>query len=82
MQEILLEDRRLLAAFRESGRLVSSHWLHALRVGGFLWLISIALGPVIGFALIFTNFPLFWINVIGSVIYALLTGSKVRQWRA
>lgn len=38
----------------------------------FLWLLGIALGPALGFALIFTNFPLFWINVIGSFVYALL----------
>jgi len=27
---------------------------------------------VVGFTLIFTNFSLFWINVIGSVVFALL----------
>ena len=36
-----------------------------------LWLLSIAAGPMLGFALIFTTFPLFWINVLGSVVFAL-----------
>ncbi len=27
---------------------------------------------MVGFTLIFTNFSLFWINVIGSVVFALL----------
>ena len=26
---------------------------------------------MLGFALIFTSFPLFWINVLGSVVFAL-----------
>jgi hypothetical protein len=71
-QEILFEDRSLREAFRGSSRLVSGRWWHTVRVAGFLWLVSIVVGPVLGFALIFTNFSLLWINVIGSVVFALL----------
>ena len=47
-------------------------WWHTVRIAGFFWLLSVAAGPVLGFALIFTNFSLLWINVIGSVVFALL----------
>ncbi len=42
-----------------------------MRVAGVLWLLSIVAGPILGFALIFTAFPLFWINILGSVVFAL-----------
>jgi hypothetical protein len=71
-QEILFEDRSLRQAFRGSSRLVRGRWWHTLRVASFLWLVSIVAGPALGFALIFTNFSLFWINVLGSVVFALL----------
>ena len=71
-QEILFEDRSLREAFRGSSRLVRGRWWHTVRVAGFLWLLSVIAGPVLGFALIFANFSLFWINVFGSVVFALL----------
>ena len=43
-----------------------------MRVAGFLWLLTVIAGPVLGFALIFTNFSLIGINLLGSVIGALL----------
>ncbi|HSR93662.1 MAG TPA: Vps62-related protein [Solirubrobacterales bacterium] len=71
-QEILFEDQSIRDAFRGSSNLVRERWWHTVRVAAFLWLIGIVSGPVIGFTLIFTNFSLFWINVIGSVVFALL----------
>ncbi len=71
-QEILFEDKPLREAFRGSSRLVSGRWWHTVRVAGFLWLLSVIAGPVLGFALIFANLSLFWINVFGSVVFALL----------
>jgi hypothetical protein len=71
-QEILFEDKKIREAFRGSSDLVRGRWWRTVRVAGFFWLLSIAAGPVLGFALIFTNLSLFWINVIGSVIFALL----------
>ena len=35
-------------------------------------LLSVAAGPVLGFVLIFANLSLTWINIIGSLVFALL----------
>jgi hypothetical protein len=71
-QEVLFEDKPIREAFRSSSELVRGRWWHTVRVAGFLWLVGVVAGPVVGFALIFTNFSLLWINVIGSVVFALL----------
>jgi hypothetical protein len=71
-QEILIGDKGIRDAFRGSSERVRGRWWHAIRALGFFWLLSIAAGPVLGFTLIFTNFSLLWINVIGSVVFALL----------
>ncbi len=71
-QEILIEDKGIRDAFRGSSDRVRGRWWHAVRSLGFFWLLSVAAGPVLGFTLIFTNFSLLWINVIGSVVFALL----------
>jgi hypothetical protein len=71
-QEILIGDKGIRDAFRASSDRVRGRWWHAVRSLGFFWLLSIAAGPVLGFTLIFTNFSLLWINVIGSVVFALL----------
>jgi hypothetical protein len=71
-QEILFEDRSLRDAFRGSSGLVRGRWWHTVRVAGFLWAVSVVTGPVLGFALIFANLSLFWINAIGSLVFALL----------
>jgi hypothetical protein len=70
-QEVLFTDKSIREAFRGSSELVRGRWLHTVRVAGVLWLLSIAAGPMLGFALIFTAFPLFWINILGSVVFAL-----------
>jgi hypothetical protein len=71
-QQILFEDKPLRAAFRDSSELVRGHWWRTVRVAGFFWLVSIVAGPVVGFALIFLNFSLLWINLIGSLVFALI----------
>jgi hypothetical protein len=71
-QQILFEDKPLRAAFRDSSELVRGHWWRTVRVAGFFWLVSIVAGPVVGFALIFLNFELIWINLIGSLVFALI----------
>jgi hypothetical protein len=71
-QEILIGDKGIRDAFRASSDRVRGRWWHTVRALGFFWLLSIAAGPVLGFTLIFTNFSLLWINVIGSVVFALL----------
>jgi hypothetical protein len=71
-QQILFEDKPLREAFRGSSQLVRGRWWYTLRVAGVFWLIGIATGPVLGFVLIFANFSLVWINVFGSLVFALL----------
>ncbi len=71
-QEILFEDKSIREAFRGSSQVVRGHWWRTLRIAGFFWLLSVVVGPVLGFALIFANLSLTWINVIGSLVFALL----------
>jgi hypothetical protein len=71
-QEILFDDKRVRAAFRGSSERVRGRWWHTVRVTGFLFLVSVVTGPVLGFVLIFLNFSLLWINVLGSLVFALL----------
>jgi hypothetical protein len=71
-QEILFEDRSIREAFRGSTGVVRGHWWRTFLIAGFFELISVAIGPVLGFFLIFANFSLFWVNVIGSLVFAVL----------
>jgi hypothetical protein len=70
-QEVLFTDKSIREAFHGSSALVRGRWWHTVRVAGFLWLLSVVVGPVLGFALIFTNFSLLAINLLGSLIFAL-----------
>lgn len=71
-QEILFDDKRVREAFRGSSARVRGRWWHTVRVAGFLFLVSVVTGPVLGFVLIFLNFSLLWINLLGSLVFALL----------
>jgi hypothetical protein len=71
-QEIMFEDRSIREAFRGSSQVVRGHWWRTLRIAGFFWLLSVVAGPVLGFVLIFANLSLTWINIIGSLVFALL----------
>jgi hypothetical protein len=71
-QEILFEDKSIRDAFRGSTKVVRGHWWRTLRIAGFFWLLSVVTGPILGFALIFANLSLTWINIIGSLVFALL----------
>jgi hypothetical protein len=71
-QEVLFSDKPIRGAFRGSSDLVRGRWWHTARPVLFLTVITIVAGPMATFALIFTPFPLFWINAIGSLIFALL----------
>jgi hypothetical protein len=70
-QEVLFTDKSIREAFRGSSELVRGRWWHTVRVAAPLWLLSVAAGPILGFALIFTDFPLIWINLLGSLVFAL-----------
>jgi hypothetical protein len=71
-QQILFEDGGVREAFRGSSALVRGRWWYTLRVAAVFWLIGVATGPVLGFALIFANISLVLINVVGAVVFALL----------
>jgi hypothetical protein len=71
-QEILFENRSVRDAFRGSHALVRGNWWRTLRVAGFLWLLSVIAGPILGFFLIFLNLSPVMVNLIGSVVFALL----------
>lgn len=70
-QEVLFTDKSFREAFRGSSRLVRGKWWHSLRTIVPLVLIGIIVGPFLGLILIFTPLPLFLVNVIGSLVYAL-----------
>jgi hypothetical protein len=72
-QEVLFEDRSIREAMRASTKVVHGHWWHTGVVAGALWLLSQIPGPVVGFALLFTTIPVVWVNVVGSLVFALLT---------
>jgi hypothetical protein len=71
-EEVLFEDKGVREAMRGSSQLVRGRWWHTVRVAGFLFLVGIAAGPALTVALIFTALPLIWINLLGSLIFALL----------
>jgi hypothetical protein len=71
-EEVLFGDKGIRASMRGSSDLVRGRWWHTVRVVAFLFLLSAVTGPMLTFALIFTALPLVWINLIGSLIFALL----------
>lgn len=71
-QEVLYTDKSIRESFRASSDLVRGRWLHALRTVLVLQAAGAAAGPFLGLFLIFTPFPLFFVNVIASLVYALV----------
>ncbi len=71
-QEILFKDTSIRESLAKSSDTVRGSWWWTVRVAVFFWVIGIVVGPVLTFALIFANFSLIFINLIGSVVYALL----------
>src|SRR4029079_16462421 len=71
-QEVLFTDKSMREAFRGSSELVRGRWLHAARPILFFYVLGAIAGPVLTFALIFTTLDLTWVNLIGSLIFALL----------
>jgi hypothetical protein len=71
-EEVIFTDKSFRESFRASSELVRGRWLRTARVILIFYVIGIAAGPILTFALIFTALPLFWINVIGSLVFALL----------
>ena len=71
-QEVLFTDKSLRESFRGSSDLVRGRWWHAVRPIVFFSVLTAVAGPVLTFALIFTPLPLVLINLLGSLIFALL----------
>jgi len=71
-QEVLFTDKSFRQAFRGSSALVRGRWWHTASVSLFLVVIAVAAGPVLTLALIFTTLPLTWINLLGSLVFALM----------
>jgi len=71
-QEILFNDRGVREAFHASADLVRGRWWHAVRFVAFLFVLAAVTGPILTFALIFTNLPLVWVDLLGSLVFALL----------
>jgi hypothetical protein len=71
-QEILFENRSIRESLRGSRARVRGHWWRTVVVTAILGLIGVVIGPVLGFFLIFLNLSAVLVNVIGSIIYALV----------
>jgi hypothetical protein len=71
-QEVIFEDRSIRESLRGSRAVVRGHWWRTLAVTGILALIRIVTGPVLGLFLIFLNLSALQVNLIGSVVFALL----------
>ncbi len=71
-QQVLFTDLSIRQSFRASSDLVRGHWWHAVRTIVPLLLLVTVAGPLLGLILIFTPLPLLLINLVGSLVYALV----------
>lgn len=71
-QEVLFTGRSIRDSFRASTNLVRGHWWRTVRTMVPLLLLLTILGPLLGLILIFTSLPLLLVNLIGSVVYAMV----------
>jgi hypothetical protein len=71
-QQILFEDASIREALRGSTETVKGRWFWTAAAALFFWLIGVVIGPVLGFGLIFANFSLTMIDMVGSLVFALL----------
>ncbi|HTT94571.1 MAG TPA: hypothetical protein VMF55_07850 [Solirubrobacterales bacterium] len=71
-EEVIFTDKGLRESFRASSELVRGRWFRTARVILIFYVIGIATGPILTFALIFTALPLLWINLIGALVFSLL----------
>jgi hypothetical protein len=71
-QEILFEDRSIRESLRGSHARVRGHWWRTVVVTGILALIGVIIGPVLGFFLIFLNLSAVLVNLIASIVFALV----------
>jgi hypothetical protein len=51
---------------------VRGHWWHTAAVSATFWILSQIPGPLLGFALLFTTVPITNVNLLGSLVFALI----------
>jgi hypothetical protein len=71
-QEVIFTDKSFRESFRASSELVRGRWFRTARVILIFYVLGVVAGPIFSFALIFTALPLIWINIFGSLVFALL----------
>jgi hypothetical protein len=71
-QRVLFEDCTIREAMRSSTQVVRGHWWRTGLIAFAFWILSQIPGPALGFALLFTTLPVETVNIVGSVIFALL----------
>ncbi len=71
-QEVMFTGKPIRKSLRGSSAVVRGSWWRAARTVLFLTVLSLAAGPVLTFALIFTSLPLLLINLLGALIFSLL----------
>jgi hypothetical protein len=71
-QEIIFRDVSIREGLRGSSALFRGHWWRAVVVIGVLSLLAVVAGPLLGFILIFLNWSPVLVNLVGSIVFALL----------
>ncbi|MBN1530398.1 MAG: hypothetical protein JW895_15155 [Thermoleophilaceae bacterium] len=71
-QSILFEDESVPSALRRSTDVVRGRWWRTARVTGFFFLVSVVAGPALSVGLIFADLSLPVINLIGSILFAVI----------
>ncbi len=71
-QEVMFQNVKIRQAFRGSWRLSKKRWWKTASTTAVLWFAGSVPGPAVGLALLFTDLPLWWINLLGAAAYALL----------
>ncbi len=67
-----LEERRGLSALHRSATLVRGHWIRVGSLVGLSAAVALAIGPLVGVALIFTtSMPFALLNVVAGIVYTL-----------
>jgi hypothetical protein len=71
-QAIFFEDASIRGAFRRSSEVVRGRWWRTVRVTGFFFLVGTVLPPALSVGLIFADLSPAVINLIGSLLFAVI----------
>jgi hypothetical protein len=73
VQEVMLHGCSARSSQRATTELVRGNWWRSAAILLVLYAITVALGPIVGFVLLFTtSLPLVFVNVVGSALYVLV----------